>query len=58
MGVSNLVGSNFIELMDTSMSDKVIRCILLLLGTGYLIYLIGKIMTSFLLVILILKNEN
>ncbi|XP_015116609.1 potassium/sodium hyperpolarization-activated cyclic nucleotide-gated channel 1 [Diachasma alloeum] len=40
MGLSNIVGSNFMELMDTSMSDKVIRCILLLLGTGYLIYLI------------------
>ncbi|XP_011301620.1 potassium/sodium hyperpolarization-activated cyclic nucleotide-gated channel 1-like [Fopius arisanus] len=40
MGMSNLVGSNFMELMETSMSDKFIRCILLLSGTAYLIYLI------------------
>ncbi|XP_063984977.1 potassium/sodium hyperpolarization-activated cyclic nucleotide-gated channel 1-like [Diachasmimorpha longicaudata] len=40
MGLSNLVGSNFMELLDTSTSDKIVRCVLLLLGTGYLIYLI------------------
>lgn len=41
MGISNLVGSSFIEFREISHADKWIRCILLLFGTGYMIYLIG-----------------
>ncbi|XP_034951534.1 potassium/sodium hyperpolarization-activated cyclic nucleotide-gated channel 1-like [Chelonus insularis] len=40
MGISNLIGSNFIEFREISFSDKFIRCLLLLLGSGYTIYLI------------------
>lgn len=42
MGVSNLVGSSLIELKDTFMYDKLIRCVILLFGTGYTIYVIGN----------------
>lgn len=41
MGVSNLVGSSFVEFKKISDSDKMIRCWLLIFGTGYMIYLIG-----------------
>lgn len=41
MGISNLFGSNFIELRELSYADKLIRCILSLFGSCYTIYLIG-----------------
>ncbi|XP_043280287.1 potassium/sodium hyperpolarization-activated cyclic nucleotide-gated channel 1-like [Venturia canescens] len=40
MGVSNLVGSSFVEFKKISDADKMIRCLLLIFGTGYMIYLI------------------
>ncbi|XP_057322732.1 potassium/sodium hyperpolarization-activated cyclic nucleotide-gated channel 1-like isoform X2 [Microplitis mediator] len=40
MGISNLIGSSFIELQKISPADKLIRCILLLFGSGYTVYLI------------------
>ncbi|KAL0127600.1 hypothetical protein PUN28_003115 [Cardiocondyla obscurior] len=40
IGVSNLIGSNFKEFESFGTSDKAIRCILLLLGKSYIIYLI------------------
>ncbi|KAK0081625.1 hypothetical protein PV325_011847 [Microctonus aethiopoides] len=42
MGISNLVGSSFIEFRKISHADKWIRCIILLFGTGYMIYLIAE----------------
>jgi len=41
IGVSNLIGSNFIEFGNFGILDTIIRCILLLLGKAYIIYLIG-----------------
>ncbi|KAL6254947.1 hypothetical protein P5V15_014289 [Pogonomyrmex californicus] len=40
IGVSNLIGSNFIEFESFNILDTIIRYILLLLGKGYMIYLI------------------
>ncbi|XP_011859853.1 PREDICTED: potassium/sodium hyperpolarization-activated cyclic nucleotide-gated channel 1-like [Vollenhovia emeryi] len=44
IGVSNLIGSNFMEFNQFGTLDTVIRCILLLLGKGYIIYLIVTIL--------------
>ncbi|CAD6243807.1 GSCOCG00013149001-RA-CDS, partial [Cotesia congregata] len=44
MGASNLIGSSFIELQKISPSDKLIRCILLLFGSSYTVYLIVVIL--------------
>ncbi|EZA61728.1 Potassium/sodium hyperpolarization-activated cyclic nucleotide-gated channel [Ooceraea biroi] len=44
IGVSNLIGSNFVEYERFGILDTIIRCILLLLGRGYMIYLIVKIL--------------
>jgi len=41
IGISNFIGSNFIEFKDFGILDIIIRSILLLLGKGYIIYLIG-----------------
>ncbi|XP_018047447.1 PREDICTED: potassium/sodium hyperpolarization-activated cyclic nucleotide-gated channel 2-like [Atta colombica] len=40
IGISNFIGSNFIEFKDFGILDIIIRSILLLLGKGYIIYLI------------------
>ncbi|XP_067213505.1 potassium/sodium hyperpolarization-activated cyclic nucleotide-gated channel 2-like isoform X2 [Linepithema humile] len=44
IGVSNLIGSNFVEFKNFGILDTAIRCILLLLGKGYMIYLIVTIL--------------
>ncbi|KAL6424177.1 hypothetical protein ACFW04_009795 [Cataglyphis niger] len=44
IGVSNLIGSSFLEFDSFGICDKVIRYILLLLGKGYTIYLIVTIL--------------
>ncbi|XP_072763638.1 potassium/sodium hyperpolarization-activated cyclic nucleotide-gated channel 1-like [Anoplolepis gracilipes] len=44
IGVSNLIGSGFMEFDNFGIYDKVIRCTLLLLGKGYTIYLIVTIL--------------
>lgn len=42
IGMSSFFGSSFIEFHSLSKVDTMIRCILLLLGKAYLIYLIGN----------------
>ncbi|XP_018349879.1 PREDICTED: potassium/sodium hyperpolarization-activated cyclic nucleotide-gated channel 2-like [Trachymyrmex septentrionalis] len=44
IGISNFIGSNFIEFKNFGSLDTIIRCILLLLGKGYIIYLIVTIL--------------
>ncbi|XP_032683147.1 potassium/sodium hyperpolarization-activated cyclic nucleotide-gated channel 1-like [Odontomachus brunneus] len=44
IGVSNLIGSSSFEFEDFGILDRVIRCILLLCGKGYIIYLIVTIL--------------
>ncbi|XP_011701361.1 PREDICTED: potassium/sodium hyperpolarization-activated cyclic nucleotide-gated channel 1-like isoform X2 [Wasmannia auropunctata] len=44
IGVSNLIGSNFVEFESFGNLDTIIRCILLLLGKGYIIYLIVTVL--------------
>ncbi|CAL1678316.1 unnamed protein product [Lasius platythorax] len=44
IGVSNLIGSNFVEFNTFGICDNIIRCILLLLGKGYTLYLIVTIL--------------
>ncbi|XP_029676096.1 potassium/sodium hyperpolarization-activated cyclic nucleotide-gated channel 1-like [Formica exsecta] len=44
IGVSNLIGSSFLEFDGFGICDKVIRCTLVLLGKGYTIYLIVTIL--------------
>ncbi|XP_076635222.1 potassium/sodium hyperpolarization-activated cyclic nucleotide-gated channel 1-like [Colletes latitarsis] len=44
IGTSNFFGSSFTEFYSLSKIDIVIRCILLLLGRGYIIYLIVMIL--------------
>lgn len=41
IGVSNMIGSSSIEFESFGILDRMIRCILLLCGKGYTIYLIG-----------------
>lgn len=43
IGVSNLIGSSFVEFENFGILDRTIRGVLLLLGKGYMIYLIGII---------------
>ncbi|XP_014489346.1 PREDICTED: potassium/sodium hyperpolarization-activated cyclic nucleotide-gated channel 2-like [Dinoponera quadriceps] len=44
IGVSNLIGSSSIEFENFGILDRMIRCVLLLCGKGYIIYLIVTIL--------------
>ncbi|XP_018315023.1 potassium/sodium hyperpolarization-activated cyclic nucleotide-gated channel 2 [Mycetomoellerius zeteki] len=44
IGMSNFIGSNFIEFESFGILDTIIRCIFLLIGKGYIIYLIVTIL--------------
>ncbi|XP_033335988.2 potassium/sodium hyperpolarization-activated cyclic nucleotide-gated channel 4 [Megalopta genalis] len=46
MGVSNFFGSSFTELYDLSTKDTAVRCTILILGKGCLIYIIGNSFSS------------
>lgn len=43
LGMSNFFGCSFIEFRSLGKMDTVIRCILLLLGKGCMIYILGKL---------------
>lgn len=58
IGVSNLIGSSSIEFENFKILDRKIRCILLLCGKGYLIYLIGIVHTYILAFLSLLINKR
>ncbi|XP_066597834.1 tyrosine--tRNA ligase, cytoplasmic [Prorops nasuta] len=42
-GINNFTGCNFLEIKDTGPTDRIARCLLILLGQSYMLYLVDTL---------------